>query len=402
MILGIPAETFPGERRVAIVPASIKALQKLGVEVLLESGAGQPSGFLDTHYVEAGARVIESRDELFQRSDVITMVRACGANLETGEGDVNRLRSGQCLVAQCDPLSDAKASAKLAVTQATIFALELVPRITRAQSMDVLSSMATIAGYKGVMLAANILPQMFPMMMTAAGTLKPSRVFVMGAGVAGLQAIASAKRLGAIVSAYDVRPVVKEQVESLGGKFVVIELEAAEGSGGYAKEVGEEFLKKQREMLLKVVAESDVVITTAAVPGKKAPILLTEEMVRAMPAGSVVVDLAAERGGNCALTKPGETVVVQGVTILGPVNVASEIPRHASQMYSNNVTTFLKSIIKEGQLQINMADEVVAGTLLTYQGDLVHPFARELAGLPPRTPAPAPEPAAEQAVPQDK
>ncbi|MEZ6056310.1 MAG: Re/Si-specific NAD(P)(+) transhydrogenase subunit alpha [Planctomycetaceae bacterium] len=391
MILGIPQETFPGERRVAIIPASMKAIQKLGLDVVIEAGAGEKAGFLDSMYLEAGAKVVSSRDELFQQADIVAMVRACGANLDAGAADVNRLRPGQCLVAQCDPLSDAKESAKLAVTKATIFALELVPRITRAQSMDVLSSMATIAGYKGVMLAANMLPQLFPMMMTAAGTLKPSRVFVMGAGVAGLQAIASAKRLGAVVSAYDVRPVVKEQVESLGGRFVEIALEAAEGSGGYAKEVGEEFLKKQREMLLKVVAESDVVITTAAVPGKKAPILLTEEMVRAMPAGSVVVDLAAERGGNCALTKPGETVEVQGVTILGPVNVASEIPRHASQMYSNNVTTFLKSIVKEGKLTIDHSDEVVAGTLLTESGELVHPFARELAGLPPLpTPASAP------------
>ena len=324
------------------------------------------------------------------------MLAQCGANPSAGAADLSRLRQGQCLVAQCDPLSDPQASSKLAACGASIFALELIPRITRAQNVDVLSSMATIAGYKAVLLAANLLPQMFPMMMTAAGTLKPARVFVMGAGVAGLQAIATAKRLGAVVSAYDVRPEVKEQIESLGGKFVEIALAADAGKGGYAKEAGEEFLKQQREMLLKVVSESDVVITTAAVPGKQAPILLTEEMVRAMPAGSVVVDLAAERGGNCALTRPGETVHAGAVTIFGPVNVASEIPRHASQMYSNNVTNFLKSIVQDGRLRIDLADELVAGTLLTHEGKLVHPFARELAGLPPLlalVPSPAPVPA---------
>ncbi|MCL4165030.1 UNVERIFIED_CONTAM: hypothetical protein GTU68_007659 [Idotea baltica] len=288
---------------------------------------------------------------------------------------------------------------ELAKKDALIFAMEMVPRITRAQSMDVLSSMATIAGYKAVLLAAAESQQMFPMMMTAAGTLTPARVFIIGAGVAGLQAISCAKRLGAVVSAYDVRPVVKEQCESLGAKFVEMELDTGEGKGGYAKEMDEEFYRKQREMMLKVVAESDVVITTAAIPGKKAPILVTEEMVQAMPAGSIVMDLAAERGGNCELTKPGENVVVHDVTIMGPENLPSSIPRHASQMYSNNLTTFLKQLVKDGKVSLDLSDEIIKGTLITHGGKLVHPFVRELAGL-----SPEPEPVAtpvEEELPEE-
>jgi NAD(P) transhydrogenase subunit alpha len=257
-----------------------------------------------------------------------------------------------------------------------------MPRITRAQSMDVLSSMATIAGYKAVLIAANTLPKMFPMMMTAAGTVAPARVFVVGAGVAGLQAIASAKKLGAIVQAYDVRPAVKEQVESLGGKFVELELETttAEDAGGYAKELGEDFYRKQREMMNKVIAESDVVITTAAIPGKKAPILVTTEMVKGMHSGSVIVDLAAERGGNCELTKAGETVDFNGVKIIGPVNIPATVPYHASQMYAKNITTFLLHLIKEGKLTIDTEDEITAGTLITQGGKIVHPRVLEAMG----------------------
>jgi len=293
------------------------------------------------------------------------------------------------VIAITDPLGCPEAVQKFAATWAALLALELVPRITRAQSMDVLSSMATIAGYRAVLLAATALPKMFPMMMTAAGTITPARVFVVGAGVAGLQAIASSKRLGAIVSAYDVRPVVKEQVESLGGKFLEIQLDTAgaEDKGGYAKQLDDEAIKKQQELMLHAVAESDVVITTAAVPGKKAPILLTAEMVRQMKPGSVVVDLAAERGGNCELTKPGETVVDGGVTILGPANLPAEIPYHASQMYAKNIATFLLNMVKNGQLNLNLEDEIVRDTLVTRDGKIANPRVAEILGIAIEAPA---------------
>lgn len=402
MIIGVTQETFPGERRVALVPASLPALKKLGAEVQIEAHAGESAGFLDQMYRDAGATIVNDRSEIIRNADILVQVRAAVANPEAGQSDLAQLHPQQVLIAQCDPLSDPAAMLKLAEKQARIFALELVPRITRAQSMDVLSSMATIAGYKAVLLAASHSPQMFPMLMTAAGTLTPARVFILGVGVAGLQAIATAKRLGAVVSAYDVRPAVKEQVQSLGAKFVEMDLETAEGQGGYAKEMDEEFYRKQRELMLKVIAESDVVITTAAIPGKKAPILVTAEMVEAMPAGGVIVDIAAERGGNCELTEPGAVIQRHNVTILGPLNLSSDIPRHASQMYSNNMTTFLKSLIKNGQVQVNMEDEVIAGTLVTLNGVLVHPLCRKLAGLPeltsatesvvPATSTPPPEP----------
>jgi len=274
---------------------------------------------------------------------------------------------------------------EIAPSGAMLFALELVPRVTRAQSMDVLSSMATVAGYRAVLLAADTLPKMFPMMMTAAGTLRPAKVFIMGAGVAGLQAIATAKRLGAVVSANDIRPAVKEQVESVGAKFIQLELDtaAAETQGGYARQMGEEFLRKQRELIARVVAESDVVITTAAVPGKKAPTLLTAEMVAQMAPGSVVVDLAAERGGNCELTRPGETVVTDGVSILGPVNMASDVPYHASQMFAKNISTFLLLLAKGGQLKLDLEDEIVRDTLVTRGGKVVNAQVCELLGIEP-------------------
>jgi len=400
MNIAVPKETFPGERRVALVPSSLKVLKKLDANVLIESGAGLAAGYSNEMYEQAGAKVVSDRAELFQQASIVLQVRASAANPEAGRADLDRLRPDQCLIAQCDPLSDCAGMQSLADRQAAVFALELVPRITRAQSMDVLSSMATIAGYKAVLLAANHLPQMFPMLMTAAGTLAPARAFVIGAGVAGLQAIATARRLGAVVQGYDVRPAVKEQVESLGAKFVEMELETAEGSGGYAREMDEEFYRKQRELMLRVVRESDVVITTAAIPGKQSPILVTKEMVEAMPRGAVIVDLAAERGGNCELTRAGETVDADGVTILGPLNIPSELPRDASQMYSNNVTTFLKLLIKQGQLVIDLKDEVVAGTLVCKGGAVLHPLIRKLAGLPELQPEPPPQPAPVEETPR--
>jgi NAD(P) transhydrogenase subunit alpha len=385
MIVGTVKETFPGERRVALTPHVLPALTKAGIEVLIESGAGTAAGYPDEEFVEKGAKIAATRAEVFQKADVIAQVRGYGANPEQGRADVELMRKGQALIAAFEPLTAHDEVKATAGAGATLFALELVPRITRAQSMDILSSMATIAGYKAVLFAADHLPKMFPMMMTAAGTLKPAKVFVIGAGVAGLQAIASSKRLGAQVVGYDIRPAVKEQVESLGAKFVEMELDAgeAEDKGGYAREMDEEFYRKQRELMTRVVAENDVVITTAAVPGKKAPILITAEMVKGMQPGSVIVDLAAERGGNCELTKPGETVVEHGVTILGPVNIPADVPYHASQMFSKNVVTFLLNMVKEGKLELNMEDEVVAESMVTRDGDVSNARVREAMGLAP-------------------
>lgn len=400
MIVGVPRETFPGEQRVAIVPASMKTLDRLGLELLVESGAGVAAGVSDEDYEKAGAKIANSRDEVFEQATIIAMVRAGAANPENSE-DIERLQSHQTLVAQADPLSDPTSMVALADRGSRLFALELVPRITRAQSMDVLSSMASLAGYKAVLLGAAALPKQFPMMMTAAGTIKPARVFVIGAGVAGLQAIASAKRLGAIVSATDVRPAVKEQVESLGGRFVDTTTVSGEGQGGYAKALDEDAKREQREKVKDVLRESDVVITTAAVPGKKAPVLLTAEMTEVMPAGSVIVDLAAERGGNCELTQPGQTIVHNGITILGPENIPSTLARDASLMYSNNLTTFLKEFVKDGEITIDHKNEVVAGTLVYENGEVVHGFVRELAGLPKLVipPPPEEEPDTRDAIP---
>ena len=384
MIVAVAKETFPGEKRVALVPASVTALVKAGLEVIVEASAGTAAGFPDQQYVEKGAKIVESRDEVFA-ADIVLCVRAAGANPERAADDQPRLKTGQTVIAAADPLGDPQAAKDFAQSGAMLFALELLPRITRAQSMDILSSMATVAGYHAVLMAAEALPKMFPMMMTAAGTVAPAKVFIVGAGVAGLQAIATAKRLGGVVSAYDIRPAVKEQCESLGAKFVEMELDtaAAEDKGGYAQAMDEEFYRKQREMMNRVVAEQDVVITTAAVPGRKAPILLTTEMVEGMAPGSVVVDLAAERGGNCELTKPGETVVHKGVTILGPANLPSEVAYHASQMYAKNITTFLLHLLDEGKLNLDMEDEVIADTLITRGGAVVNPRVCEALGIEP-------------------
>ena len=371
MRVGIPKETWRGETRVAVVPAAVPGLLKAGLEVAVEAGAGTAAGFPDEMYRTQGATLL-TRSELFKSSDIVLQVRATPA-------DSSSLRSGQTVIGFADPLGAPQAIRALAPTGVNLFSMELMPRITRAQSMDALSSMATIAGYKGVLLAADALPRMFPMLMTAAGTISPARVFIMGAGVAGLQAISTARRLGAKVEAYDVRPAVKEQVQSLGAKFVELPLDSAdaEDKGGYAKAQDEAFYKRQREMMLKVVAASDVVITTALIPGKPAPILLTTEMVDAMAPGSVVVDLAAERGGNCELTKPDQIVTRHGVTILGPSNPPALVPYHASQMYSKNITTFLAHLLGQDgaaqpSLPIKPDDEITRETLLTRGGDVVH------------------------------
>jgi NAD(P) transhydrogenase subunit alpha len=373
MIAGVVKETFPGENRVSLIPANIAALRGAGFEVLIEAGAGAAAGYPDPAYAEKGARVAPSRSEVFTSAEVILYVRGLGANPEAGKADLDILKENQVVIGMMEPLSEPDSLRLLAGKGVVAFAMELMPRITRAQSMDTLSSMATIAGYKAVLLAAEALPRMFPMMMTAAGTIAPAHVFVVGAGVAGLQAIASAKRLGAVVRAYDVRPAVKEQVESLGGKFVELELETpdAETSGGYARDMGEDFLRKQREVMTKVVADSDVVITTAAVPGKKAPVLITADMVRGMKPGSVIIDLAAERGGNCELTRAGEIVVEGGVRISGPVNLPASVPYHASQMYSKNITNFLTLLVKDGTLQLDSDDEIIRTTMVARGGKVL-------------------------------
>ncbi|MCP4594401.1 MAG: Re/Si-specific NAD(P)(+) transhydrogenase subunit alpha [bacterium] len=384
MIIGICKETFPGERRVALIPDAVRRLTKLDLEVLVESGAGIAACISDAAYEEVGARLASSRAEVFAAADVVLQVRSLGANPEAAPSDLALMRSGQTIIGFSEPLSAPELVRDAGDTGVTSFAMELLPRITRAQSMDALSAMATVAGYKSALLAAEALPKMFPMFMTAAGTVKPAKVLVVGAGVAGLQAIATAKRLGAVVSAYDIRPAVKEQVESLGARFVEVELKAgdAESAGGYAKAMSEEFYGEQRKLMAKVVAESDVVITTAAVPGKTAPLLVTKAMVKGMTPGSVIVDLAAERGGNCELTKAGETVVEDGVSVLGPTNLPSTVPYHASQMYSKNISTLLAHLVKDGVLEMDLEDEITREMLLTHGGEVVQPQVRELLGLP--------------------
>jgi NAD(P) transhydrogenase subunit alpha len=376
LTVGVPKETSDQERRVALVPSDVRSLKKAGFEVLIQTNAGLQAGFLDAQYLQQGARIVAEHSDL-QAADVILHVRAGGADPQHPFAVGESLREGQNLVALCDPLSDPRPIAALADRRVTTFALELLPRITRAQSMDVLSSMATIAGYKAVLMAANASPRMFPMMMTAAGTLTPAKVFVVGAGVAGLQAIATARRLGAIVHAYDVRPAAREQIQSVGGKPVDFGLESAAGQGGYARAMDEDFYKRQQAAMAKVVAECDVVITTAAVPGKRAPVLITTEMLAGMMPGSVLVDLAAERGGNCEATQAGETIDVGGVLILGPVNLPATVPHHASQMFSRNVTAFLVLLKKNGLPAVDTQDEIVRDTLITRDGQVVNAQIRD-------------------------
>jgi NAD(P) transhydrogenase subunit alpha len=382
MKVGIPRESFPGERRVAVTPPLVTSLTGAGADVLVQSGAGDAAGFSDASFREKGATIVGSRAELFSSAQVLLHVRAGGANPVEGRGDFEILRPEHVVIGFLDPLGQPSLARELAFRGVTAFAIELMPRITKAQSMDALSSQATIAGYKAVLLAAALLPRMFPMLMTAAGTITPARVFVIGAGVAGLQAIATARKLGGVVQAYDVRPAVKEQVQSLGAKFVELPLETAtaEDRGGYAVAQDESFYRRQRETMARAVAASDVIVTTAVIPGKKAPILITREMVEAMPRGSVIVDLAAERGGNCELTRADEEVDAGGVTILGPTNLPATVPFHASQMYAKNVTSFLLHLMKDGQLSVNTDDEITRETLVTHRGEVVNARVREALG----------------------
>ncbi len=384
MIVGVPKETYPGERRVAFIPAGIPALRKGGMDVHIERGAGVAAGYPDDAYTEKGGVVAVSRAHLFEQAHVIAQIRTLGANPERGASDLPLMRPGQSIVGMTDALANPRAVRELNARHVRVWAMELMPRITRAQSMDVLSSMGTIIGYKAVLMAADALPKMFPMLMTAAGTVTPARVLVIGAGVAGLQAISMARRLGAAVEAYDLRPTVKEQVLSLGARFVDVPLEArdAEDTGGYAKAQDESFYQRQRTLLTKVVGASDVVIATATIPGHQAPVLITTDMVGGMAPGSVILDLAAERGGNCEATQLGQTVVTRGVTIIGPENLASTVPYHASQMYSKNMAAFLLHLVRAGDVTIDPEDDITRNTLLTRDGDIVHPGIRDLAGAP--------------------
>jgi NAD(P) transhydrogenase subunit alpha len=362
-------EVALGERRVALVPTGVAALKKAKLEVLVEEGAGVLSGYPDHAYRDAGAEVGQASD-IVKRADVIVGVRPPSA----------ALRPEQISIALYDPLSAPKEVS--AASGATLFSLDLIPRTTRAQAMDVLSSQSNLAGYLGVLIGSTELTKILPMMTTAAGTLPPAKVLILGAGVAGLQAIATARRLGAVVSAYDVRSAVKEQIESLGARFVELPIDAGDSqtAGGYAKAMGEEFYAKQRQLLGDVLAEMDMVVTTALVPGMKAPILVTTPMAERMHPGSVIVDLAAEKGGNCELTKAGETVVHNGVKIVGPLNLASQLATHASLLFSKNVTTFLLNMVKDGALNINMEDPIVSGSMLAKGGEVVHTQVLERLG----------------------
>jgi H+-translocating NAD(P) transhydrogenase subunit alpha len=384
MIVGVPKEIYPKERRVALVPAVIPNLKKAGLDVVVESGAGIEAGYPDAEYTEKGARLVISRAEVFQSADIVVQFLCHGANDKTGSADLPLMKKGQVLLGFVRPLGTVQTLQEIAERGVMAFSVELMPRTTRAQSMDALSSMATICGYKAVVLAADTLPRMYPMLTTAAGTIAPARVLIIGAGVAGLQAIATARRLGAVASAYDMRPAAKEQVQSLGGKFVELPIEAkdAQDARGYGKAQDESFYQKQRELLGKTVAESDVVITAAVIPGKRSPVLVTKDMVARMAPGSVIVDLAAERGGNCELTKPDETVVEHNVTIIGEYNLAGTVPYHASSLYARNVSAFLQHLVKEGKLNLDLKDEIIRETLVTQDGEIVNVRIREFFGLP--------------------
>jgi NAD(P) transhydrogenase subunit alpha len=390
MIVGVPRESFPGELRVALTPAVVPSLAKAGIEVVLETGAGVGAGYPDADYVSQGAKLRAQRSDVFRTADIIAQVLCYGSNDKSGKGDLALLRRDQVLVGFLRPLGNLETVQEIAASGAVSFSVELMPRTTRAQSMDALSSMGTICGYKAVLIAADTLPRIFPMLTTAAGTITPARVFVIGAGVAGLQAIATARRLGAVASAYDMRPAAKEQVQSLGGRFVELPIEAtdAQDAGGYARAQSEDFYRRQRELLGRVVAESDVVITAAVIPGQKSPVLVTREMVARMAPGSVLVDLASERGGNCELTRPGEVVIEHGVSIIGWINLASRVPYHASQMYARNLSAFLLHLIQDGKLRLNLEDEIIRSTLVTRQGEIVNPRVREFYKLPALTTRP--------------
>lgn len=365
MKIAVAKEIEVGERRVALIPDAVARLTKQGIEILVERGAGEAAFFADEAYEAAGAAIVADPASLWREGDIVVKVAP------PKEEEIAYLREGSILISFLNPLGHPEIVSRLASGKVTAFSMEMIPRTSRAQSMDALSSQAGVAGYKAVLIAAAASPKFFPMLTTAAGTIRPAKVFVMGAGVAGLQAIATARRLGAIVEAFDIRPAVKEEVQSLGAKFVEVKLEEdTVAAGGYAKEISEDSKKRSRELVAEHVAAADVVITTAQVPGKKAPLLVTEEMVANMKRGAVIVDLAAEQGGNCACTEPGKDVMVNGVTIIGPINLPSSMPVHASQMYAKNISTLVQLMVKDGNLQLNFEDDIIDGTCVTSAGEI--------------------------------
>lgn len=370
MKIAVAKEIEVGERRVALVPETVARLVKQGLEVLVEAGAGDRAWFADAEYEAAGAKIVADPAQLWGEADVLLKVNP-PQEREDGQPEINQLRAGSVLISFLNPLGEPQQMQRLAEHQVTAFSMEMIPRTSRAQSMDALSSQANIAGYKATLIAAAALPKLFPMLTTAAGTIRPAKVFVMGAGVAGLQAIATARRLGAVVEAFDIRPAVKEEVQSLGAKFVEVALnEDTVAEGGYAKEVSEDAKQRSRDLVTEHVKQADVVITTAQVPGRKAPLLVTEEMVAQMKSGAVIVDLAAEQGGNCACTEPGKDVLHHGVTIIGTINLPASVPVNASQMYSKNLQTLIQYLVKDGSLNLNFEDDIVSGTCVTHAGEI--------------------------------
>lgn len=373
MIISIPKEIFPGENRVACVPDVASKLIKAGYEVQIEKNAGLSAGFKDEQYEKAGAKILENADQLYSNADVVLKVQ------KPSENEFKKIKKGTLLVSFIYALHYPELARTCAQNGIDLIAMEMVPRTTLAQKMDALSSQANLAGYKSVLLAANHLGKIFPLMMTAAGTISPARVVIMGAGVAGLQALGTAKRLGAVVEVSDIRPAVKEEVQSLGGKFIEVETtENMQDEGGYAKEASEEFLKKQKELIFKHITEADIVITTALVPGRKAPVLVTEEMVKNMKPGSVVLDMAVEFGGNCEISEAGKIVKKYDVTIIGEPNLPSLVPTHASEMYSKNILSLIQHIGKEGKIELKLEDEIVKGCLLTRNGEVINDRIKEL------------------------
>lgn len=380
MKIGVPTEILPNENRVALIPDSVSRLIKAGAEIIVQRGAGVNAAFTDEMYQNAGATIVPDAQTLFGQADLVVKVQKPMMNDILGKHEIDLMRPGTWLIAFLQPLVNSELVRALAQARITSFSMDAIPRTTRAQYMDALSSMSTVAGYKSVLLAAAASGKFFPLLTTAAGTIPPAKVFVLGAGVAGLMAIATARRLGAVVEAFDVRPVVKEQVQSLGAKFVEMEItEDTQTAGGYAKELSEETHRREVELLHKHAKGSDVIITTALIPGRPAPVLITDEMVNDMAPGAVIVDLAAENGGNCTLTQAGQEVVHKGVHILGPINLPSTMPIHASQMYSKNMYNLLELMIKDKELNLNLEDDIVQGTLITHNGEIVHEGARTAA-----------------------
>jgi proton-translocating NAD(P)+ transhydrogenase subunit alpha len=385
MLIGVPRETASGERRVALVPEVVSQLTRAGHRVVIERDAGLRAGFTDDAYRAVGCEIVDTAREIYSTAQMILKVQRPGREESSGEAELDMLTEGTVLIGLLQPSGDPALFQQLAERKIVACSMELVPRTTRAQMMDALSSQSTVAGYKAVLLAANALQKFFPMLMTAAGTVRPARVLVIGAGVAGLQAIATARRIGAVVEAFDTRPVVKEQVQSLGATFVELDVhvEDAQDAGGYARELSEQHIRREKELIHNRALQADVIITTALVPGKPAPVLVSAETVNAMRPGSVIVDLAGEQGGNCELSVPGETVVRHDVTIIAPLHISSDLAYHASQMYAKNISALVMLLAPKGELNLNFSDDIIDAVTVTANGEVRHEATRKRLGLPP-------------------